>query len=60
MSGGQEAVAVGVCSALENDDKITSTHRLASAVVDPKISGHIFNMPAGESIQIRRERTRAE
>jgi acetoin:2,6-dichlorophenolindophenol oxidoreductase subunit alpha len=27
MSSGQEAVAVGVCSALENDDKITSTHR---------------------------------
>ncbi len=27
MSSGQEAVAVGVCSALEEDDKITSTHR---------------------------------
>ena len=27
MSSGQEAVAVGVCSALEDDDKITSTHR---------------------------------
>jgi acetoin:2,6-dichlorophenolindophenol oxidoreductase subunit alpha len=27
MSSGQEAVAVGVCSALQNDDKITSTHR---------------------------------
>jgi len=27
MSSGQEAVAVGVCSALEDRDKITSTHR---------------------------------
>jgi pyruvate dehydrogenase E1 component alpha subunit len=27
MSSGQEAVAVGVCSAIEEGDKITSTHR---------------------------------
>jgi len=27
LSSGQEAVAVGVCSALESDDYITSTHR---------------------------------
>jgi TPP-dependent pyruvate/acetoin dehydrogenase alpha subunit len=27
MSSGQEAVAIGVCSALKEDDKITSTHR---------------------------------
>ena len=27
MYSGQEAVAVGICEALEVDDKITSTHR---------------------------------
>ncbi len=41
LSSGQEAVAVGVCSALKEDDKITSTHR-----------GHGHCLAKGADIQL--------